>query len=407
MFSNLTVNPTEQLSLPSFYNEEEIKKKNNVLCNAEKFANLSEDHYNLHSLDYAFLKKDSSLLKDFFPFNNFSFNFSNSSNAHKSFHQITQTFQEATHEISEKNLIYRCILEGKTNIISSFFNRNRYTFDLYPIHGLTCMHFAAMGNSPEIIQLLKDHHVKIDAMDEWGRTPLHYAAINPNKELFPSLVGDTKDLFQKDFLGVSPLDLLYCQALIKDPIKTTSYELFQTSLLFISAFLEIASLLIDTLPVQNIKPFIPYITQISQISYLLKNNLEYLPYALLSIAFYLLSQQFTLLRLGVSIYLVGATAHQAFNQLRAISHFYYIRPSDALKKLSCNLIQFSSFGVQLLTHFPPSFFQENFNNLQSTPLSKLHFSKIGKQSFVEWEKFSKFTQACFNNLEQMLGTYFG
>ncbi|MFZ0565176.1 MAG: ankyrin repeat domain-containing protein [Chlamydiales bacterium] len=84
-------------------------------------------------------------------------------------------------------------------------------------HNLTLLHLAAMGNSADVIHLLFDYPVDINATDEIGNTALHYAATNPNGALFDRLIMKGADPLARNSKGVTPLALM--QAKTPDPLR--------------------------------------------------------------------------------------------------------------------------------------------------------------------------------------------
>ena len=58
----------------------------------------------------------------------------------------------------------------------------------------TPLHAAAQGNNPEVIKLLLDHNVPINAVDVYGLTPLHYAAALGGWEAYSILVENGADV---------------------------------------------------------------------------------------------------------------------------------------------------------------------------------------------------------------------
>jgi ankyrin repeat protein len=69
--------------------------------------------------------------------------------------------------------------------------------------GRTPLHEAAKG-SPEIIALLVDRGASLEAKDDMGSTPLHYAATNPEKAVAAILVTHGADLAVLNKYGWSP-----------------------------------------------------------------------------------------------------------------------------------------------------------------------------------------------------------
>ena len=87
--------------------------------------------------------------------------------------------------------------------------------DLLP-KGSTPLHCAAMSNDVEsMIKILHQGHISIDALDRWGRTPLHAALENGRLKAAMCLIQNQANLNLKNPEGKSTYDILHSKAFIK------------------------------------------------------------------------------------------------------------------------------------------------------------------------------------------------
>ncbi|KAF5606199.1 uncharacterized protein FSUBG_6216 [Fusarium subglutinans] len=67
---------------------------------------------------------------------------------------------------------------GYIEIVKFFIEKKLFTIDMTSKGGATCLHLAALGGQSRIIEYLMDHEHPVDAVDEYGNSPLHYAAVS-------------------------------------------------------------------------------------------------------------------------------------------------------------------------------------------------------------------------------------
>jgi ankyrin repeat protein len=82
--------------------------------------------------------------------------------------------------------------------------------------GLTPLHYAAMGNSPEVVQSLISKGADVRMKDRQGMTPLHHAAESMTYDaatktwdyvdILENLISAGADVHAKDYDNMTPLD---------------------------------------------------------------------------------------------------------------------------------------------------------------------------------------------------------
>ena len=71
-------------------------------------------------------------------------------------------------------------------------------------YGVTPLHYAAIGHK-EIAELLISKGADVNAKDNWGRTPLIYAGVKGHKEIVELLLANGANVNAKNDDGVAPL----------------------------------------------------------------------------------------------------------------------------------------------------------------------------------------------------------
>ncbi|MCP4771092.1 MAG: ankyrin repeat domain-containing protein [Planctomycetes bacterium] len=72
--------------------------------------------------------------------------------------------------------------------------------------GGTPLHFATFGSYKEVVELLIAKGADVNAKDGVGETPLHWAAKEGNKEVVELLISKGADVNAKDDVGDTPVD---------------------------------------------------------------------------------------------------------------------------------------------------------------------------------------------------------
>ena len=72
--------------------------------------------------------------------------------------------------------------------------------------GGTPLHFATFGSHKEVVELLIAKGADVNAKDGVGETPLHWAAKEGNKEVVELLIAKGADVNAKDDVGDTPVD---------------------------------------------------------------------------------------------------------------------------------------------------------------------------------------------------------
>ncbi|MCG8525080.1 MAG: ankyrin repeat domain-containing protein [Opitutales bacterium] len=78
-------------------------------------------------------------------------------------------------------------------------------------YGMNAMHLAALKDKWELIQIMIDHHWEVDVKDDYGHTPLFYAARHGNRNAYDTLIAAGAD-----------------DVLIAEPFAAPSSQLTQT-----------------------------------------------------------------------------------------------------------------------------------------------------------------------------------
>lgn len=131
---------------------------------------------------------------------------------------LSKSLSEITHRIPAvkkyffyQNEFYRALIQKEIQKVEAHLNQTRYFFDFNPHFGLTCVHLAIITSSKELLQLFIDHHFPVDAVDNIGKTALHYAALCEDDVFFAMLIDNGASPLIKDNNNVSALDLLVYQ----------------------------------------------------------------------------------------------------------------------------------------------------------------------------------------------------
>jgi cytohesin len=72
--------------------------------------------------------------------------------------------------------------------------------------GGTPLHYATFGGHKEVVELLIAKGADVNAKDNVGETPLHWAAKEGNKEVVELLIAKGADVNAKDDVGDTPVD---------------------------------------------------------------------------------------------------------------------------------------------------------------------------------------------------------
>ena len=81
--------------------------------------------------------------------------------------------------------MHQAVVKGSKSIVALLLSEG-YPQDFQLDEGLTALHVAANHGKMDLIDLLVDHQSDINAVDDWGGTPLHYAGyrLEPMQKLF-------------------------------------------------------------------------------------------------------------------------------------------------------------------------------------------------------------------------------
>ncbi len=351
-------------------------------------STFQRDSQHLHSLDYAFIKKDAASLQKIFQVSFENFKFSSNSKTNQAAKEIKKQSYFGSIEISHKSLIHECILTGRLDIVSHFLSSSKYIFDLNPIKGLTCMHLAALGDSIEMLDLLVLHNFSISASDQWGRTPLHYAALNPNKNILITLLRYNADILQEDNFGITALDLLNYESQSINPlnIQIDQYQTLTLLLMSLLADLSKKNGLLDNYPI--LSQISSYLTPASQFALILQNKTISFNKKIAAAAICLLAEQFTITKLALSTFLLAKTSLLAINSIQNTFNFTHLSPYDSLKNIIINGLQTALVTRQYFSTFTPDFFQNHFDEWSFSKHFKFETSQLGKQSQREWKNFT-------------------
>ncbi|KAI4372907.1 hypothetical protein MLD38_011088 [Melastoma candidum] len=104
--------------------------------------------------------------------------------------------------------IFAAARHGDMKLLKSLLNdRERITAAFRDRNGLTALHAAAIKGYEEVVRLLVDAGIPIDARDNEGHTPLHLATVRGDTRTVQALVDRRADVNARSKGGVSPLDM--------------------------------------------------------------------------------------------------------------------------------------------------------------------------------------------------------
>lgn len=333
------------------------------LSSASPLKKLYINESQLNALDCAFILENKNLIGDILSLNPTRIDCDNGWKASQSCQQIQQELQTCSTEISQKSLIHRLVLIGDTDTVAFFLQSSPYIYDFYPLHGLSCLHLAALGNSLEMLELLLDHGFDIKAQDQWGRTPLHYATINPNKEILSKLLEHGADLFQSDNYGCSPIDFLKYQAIQKSPLEISSAQLYLTIGLALSTSLSALAKLPSFQEWPIITTLASCLGNFCEFAFSIQNsslsNLEKIK----RLTFFILIQSFTLTQVVFKTYILTQAALNTVTQLRTSYLFLHLLPYKSLKLSAIHLTQTTLLAFNFFQNYSFHFLKDHLADL--------------------------------------------
>ncbi|EAX92282.1 ankyrin repeat protein, putative [Trichomonas vaginalis G3] len=110
--------------------------------------------------------------------------------------------------LDQTNDINTCFVYSSNFHLSSlleYFISNGADINSNDEYGCTPLHYAARENSKETAEILISNGANINAKDEYGCTPLHYAAIKNSKETAKILISNGADIGAEGKDGWTPL----------------------------------------------------------------------------------------------------------------------------------------------------------------------------------------------------------
>ncbi len=365
------------------------------LSSASPLKELYKNESQLSALDCAFILENKDLIGDILSLNPSRIDCHNGLKASQSYQQFEHTLQTCVTKITQKNLIHQLVLLGDTDTVTFFLQSSPYIYDFYPSDGLSCLHFAALGNSLEMLEILLDHGFEVKTQDQWGRTPLHYATINPNKEILAKLLEHGADLFQSDIYGCSPIDFLKYQAIQKSPLEISNTQLYLTMSLTLSTILSALAKHPSFQEWSMISILASCLVPLCEFAFSIQNsslsNLEKAK----RLALFILIQKFTLTQMAFKTYVLTQAMLNTITQLRTSYLFLHLLPYKSLKLSAIHLTQTTLLAFNFFQNYPLHFLKDHLADLLmaqsyfSNPLADLTKREWNDLSNVAFKMFQQ------------------
>lgn len=103
--------------------------------------------------------------------------------------------------------VFDLLRKGEVPAVKTMVEKSPQLVEARDPEGMTLLHYAAYGRSPEIVNFLIDRGAKVDAHNPQGHTPLHIAAMNDGAEVAGALLERGAVLEARDDYGRTALVL--------------------------------------------------------------------------------------------------------------------------------------------------------------------------------------------------------
>lgn len=348
----------------------------------------TQDHHGFSAFDHAVLLKNKEAIASLFEIN--LEEVKNATISSKTYLEIKEAFNNKEFLAAQNGLIHQLILVENLQIVSRYLKNSSYIYDFNSTTTLSSLHIAAMGSSAEMITLLCNHQFPIDAKDQNGRTPLHYAALNEDKEIFFTLLKKGASILEADALGITPLDLLITESKRKDPLLIQTNEKLNTLALLVTTLIKegLDSKILGVYS-SSAQEALYYLTPLSQIALLLQGTSHSKKMILISSALYFMAQNFTLSRLALNAFILAKAGASCLLGLKEIYYYGQTRPTDTLKKVGMRVIKSSLISYHFFQKYSLGYLKNIYHNLASLKTTSFFETEIGQETKDEYGEISK------------------
>ncbi len=101
--------------------------------------------------------------------------------------------------------LHRYVIKGETTKIKDILNRNSGLVNARDNSGYTPLHYAVVHGHRDLVMLLLSRGADVNAQDERGQTPLHLAVDRVYKDIARSLISSGANVLAKTKGGKTPL----------------------------------------------------------------------------------------------------------------------------------------------------------------------------------------------------------
>lgn len=81
------------------------------------------------------------------------------------------------------------------------------------------VHYTALMGTSDALELFISYNIAVNFPDQYGRTPLHYAAINNDQKCFETLLRKDNNIHSRDINGATPIGILATDIQSRDPLN--------------------------------------------------------------------------------------------------------------------------------------------------------------------------------------------
>jgi len=221
------------------------------------------------------------------------------------------------------------------------------------------------------------------------RTPLHYAALNPNKDIFLALLEEGAYILEADSLGCTPLALLVAESKTKDPLQVYTEEKLTTLSLLITTIIKesLANQFFGNYS-NSMNQAMIYLLPMSQIALMLQGTQHSKKAVLISSALYFAAQNFTLSRLALNAFIVAKAATSLLSSIQDIYSYASTRPIDTFKKVGVKVLQTSIVGYNFSRSYSLDYLKNIYLDLSSLHKGNFFETMLGVETLDELDELS-------------------